>query len=172
MKRLDLIFSERELDAILEALEAAHFAPNHKHTWPWRFTVVGPQCKAQIDQVALAMKSGNGPLQGQALNLFQEKRVNPSLIVVSQMRTQDVFQSKEDYAATACAIQNLSLVLHHHGIGSKWSSGSLIRSPKVYEILEINSQEQEIVSFLWYGYAAFTPKIHRPPLESVITQLS
>jgi nitroreductase len=159
-------------EIVLEALEAAHFAPNHKHTWPWRFTVVGPQCKVEIDQTALAIKSSNGPLQGQALNLFQEKRVNPSLIVVSQMRTQDVFQSKEDYAAIACAIQNLSLVLHDHGVGSKWSSGSLIRSPKVYKILGINAQEQEIVAFLWYGYASYTPKINRPSLESVMTQLS
>ena len=65
-------------EIVLEALEAAHFAPNHKHTWPWRFTVVGPQCKAQIDQAALAMKSGNGPLKGQALNLFQEKEFRNS----------------------------------------------------------------------------------------------
>ena len=43
-------------EIVMEALEAAHFAPNHKHTWPWRFTIVGAETKAKIDQVALAMK--------------------------------------------------------------------------------------------------------------------
>ena len=158
-------------EILFEALEAAHFAPNHKHTWPWRFTLVGPQTKAQLDEMTLSMKSTNGPLTGQALTLFNEKRIHPSLVVVSQVRHQDVFQSKEDYAAVACAIQNFSLVLHQHGVGCKWSSGSLIRSPKAYELLSIDSVEQEIVAFLWYGYAAHTPKVSRPNLEEMLHHL-
>ena len=150
-----------------EAIEAAHFAPNHKHTWPWRFTKIGPHTKEKIDTAALAMKATNGPLEGQALTLFKEKRIYPGLVVVSQIRNNDPFQSKEDYAAVACAIQNFTLALHQHQIGSKWSTGTLIRSPRAYELLGINPQAEEIVGFLWYGYPSHTPKVNRPDLSEV-----
>ena len=60
------------------ALEAAHQAPNHKGTWPWRFNVVGPETKAALDSAALKMKEANGPLEGAPLEAFKQKRVNPS----------------------------------------------------------------------------------------------
>ena len=43
------IYEPSELDeTLLDAfLEAGHFAPNHKLTWPWRFTVVGPVSQDQ-----------------------------------------------------------------------------------------------------------------------------
>lgn len=157
---------------ISNAIEMAHYAPNHKHTWPWRFTVVGPETKTKIDQAALAMKEVNGPLQGGSLTLFNEKRVHPSLVVVSQCRSSDPHQSREDYAAVACAVQNFCLYLHSQGVGTKWSTGSLIRHPKAYEIMEINPQAEEIVGFLWCGYASQTPEVKRPSLDDVVRKLA
>lgn len=157
---------------ILSAIEMAHYAPNHKHTWPWRFTVVGPETKAQIDQAARAMKEVNGPLEGASLKLFNEKRIHPSLVVVSQYRSDDAHQSREDYAAVSCAIQNFCLSLHAQGVGTKWSTGSMIRHPKAYQIMEINPQVEEIVGFLWCGYAAQVPEVQRPDVQEFTRQLS
>ena len=131
-----------------------------------------PPTKEQIDRAALAMKEVNGPLQGGSLNLFKEKRIHPSLVVVSQCRSKDAHQSREDYAAVACAIQNFCLYLHSHGVGTKWSTGSLIRHPKAYEIMEINPQAEEIVGFLWCGYASKTPSVRRPDVNDVVRTLA
>jgi hypothetical protein len=30
----------------------------------------------------------------------------------------------EDYAAVCCAVHNMTLSLHAHGVGSKWSTGT------------------------------------------------
>ena len=34
-----------------------HFAPNHKLTWPWRFTVVGREGRVKIADRAVELKS-------------------------------------------------------------------------------------------------------------------
>ena len=160
-------YLEREVPSkIVElALEAAHYAPNHKGTWPWRFNVIGPETKAAIDDAALQMKESNGPLEGAPLEAFKMKRTNPHLIVVSQRRSTDPIEAKEDYAAVACAIQNMCLTFAAHGVGSKWSTGSLTRSPRAYQFIGVDDRIEEIVGFIWYGYAADVPSPERPELS-------
>ncbi len=150
-----------------EAISAAHFAPNHKLTWPWRFNCIGPETKSQINALALKMKATNGPLDDDQLDLFNKKRVNPQLIVVSQVRSENSVQSKEDYAAVSCAIQNLSLTFAAYGVGSKWSTGSMTKHPIAYELAGVDAECEEIVGFIWYGYAAKTPQPRRPDLDQV-----
>ncbi len=174
---VDLITSRRTIhmykdqaiaqEVIEEAVFAAHQAPNHKLTWPWRFTLIGPETKAQINELAMKMKATNGPLEGAQLELFNQKRVYPQLMVVSQTVSADPRQSKEDYAAVSCAIQNFSLALAAHGIGSKWSTGSMTRHQLAYELSEIDQSTEEIVGFIWFGYPAKVPSPKRPDLSEV-----
>ena len=53
------LYEEIEIDDSLldRLLEAGHFAPNHKLTWPWRFTVVGHEGRAKIADRAVELKS-------------------------------------------------------------------------------------------------------------------
>jgi len=155
-------------EAVWAALEAAHHAPNHLRTWPWRFYVVGPETKATLDGPALKQKEVNGPLADAELEQLREKRLNPRLIVASQVRRDDPERAKEDYAAVSCAIQNLCLTLAAHGVGSKWSTGSLTRAPQLYELLDIDPRAEEVVGFVWYGYAAHAPAVERPELDMVV----
>ena len=150
-----------------EAVLAAHQAPNHKHTWPWRFNLIGPETKAQINALALKMKSTNGPLDESALELFHQKRTYPQLMVVSQIRSTDPLQSREDYASVACAIHNFTLALAARGVGTKWSTGSMTRHPMAYELAQVDAQAEEIVGFVWFGFAARTPHPRRPDLNQV-----
>ena len=163
------LYESREVaeEIINEAVNAAHHAPNHKLTWPWRFTRIGEQTKARINELALKMKATNGPLDDAQLDLFNKKRTNPQLIVVSQVRSSDASQSKEDYAAVSCAVQNLCLAFAAHGVGSKWSTGSMIRHPIAYELAQIDADSEEIVGFIWFGYAARIPSPRRPEVSEV-----
>ena len=164
--------NEVDQNIVNRALESAHFAPNHRKTWPWVFRVIGAQSKERLIESEFKRKTANGELSEVERLAFQEKRLNPSLIVVTQKRCEDPRQAKEDYAAVACAIQNLSLSLHAEGVGSKWSTGSLTRTPHSYESLNIDSTKEEIVGFIWYGYAAKVPVVVRPALEEVVLRLS
>ena len=149
-------------------IEAAHQAPNHKLTWPWQFTVVGPETRQELLPVAYELKNADS----EHIQLkIRNKLLNPGgLIVVTQKRCDDPFRSKEDYAATCCAIQNLMLAAYGENLGTKWSTGALTQPPKVCEILGIDLDTDEVVGFIWVGTPATTPDIPRPSLEDHIVE--
>jgi nitroreductase len=113
------------------------------------------------------MKKSSEPLTGDALEQFRQKRVYPQLMVVSQVRSDDQVRAREDYAAVACAIQNFTLALCARGVGSKWSTGRMTQHDLAYEVAQVDAEVEEIVGFLWYGFAARTPQVRRPDLSLV-----
>ena len=87
------------------------------------------------------------------------------------MRSENAMQSREDYAAVSCAIHNFTLALAARGVGSKWSTGSMTRHPIAYELAGINAETEEIVGFIWYGFAAKTPSPRRPEVAEIYRQV-
>ncbi|MFN3198765.1 MAG: nitroreductase [Bradymonadia bacterium] len=160
-------------DVLSQAIQAANAAPNHKHTWPWRFTVVGPEARKHIAEVALekaAQKSG-GTLAEPRRTLIEEKVVNPgALVVVTQVLSPDPHRAQEDYASVACAIQNFTLVAHAAGYGTKWSTGSLTRLPEVIEAVGIDLETEGVVGFIWMGVPKYGAEVNRPPVEAITRQ--
>jgi len=165
-------------DACLtDLLEAAHHAPCHKVTWPWRFNIIGPQTRAKIAQRAVeikseAIKSQHSPLSEAATLKIKAKILDPgALIIVSQIKDEDPFRTKEDYAATACAIQNLMLAAHEKELGAKWSTGAITTDATTYSLTKIDPESEEIVGFIWVGQAHTVPIIKRPPVAEVTRKL-
>ena len=160
-------------DDIIERLvEAGHYAPNHKLTWPWRFTLVGENGRAAIAARSVEIKSEGRELTDTQIAKIRSKILDPgALIVVSQIRCENEFQSKEDYAAVSCAIQNISLAAHAEGLGTKWSTGGITRDSKTYEVCGIESGDEEIVGFLWLGKPKIVPSIKRPDFERVLRRV-
>lgn len=155
------------------ALAAAHLAPCHRFTWPWHFVRVGAQSRAQLFEIALRLKSGGAEVSDALREKVIRKVRNPAhLIVVTQRPNEDPAVHREDYAAIACAIQNLSLSVHADGFASKWSTGGLTRDPETYSTLGLNAEEEEIVGFVWVGVPenADRPTPRRSPLERHIRQ--
>lgn len=150
-------------DALMRALKAALAAPNHRMTEPWRFVRVGPRTRVQLADLAVFAKAQKGPLtEAAAARVRARVMTPPELVVVIQMRSDDPTISREDYAAVACAIQNLSLSLWASGIGAKWSTGSVTSLRQTYELLGVDPLTAEICGFVWIGRPAFeTPKARR-----------
>ena len=141
--------------AIERALSAAQWAPCHRLTFPWRFTIVGPQTRAKVTELGILLKGKRRELDDDLRARLHANFANPgALLVVSQVLVDDAFQRREDYAATACAIQNLTLSLHADGYHSKWSTGGLTTHVDTYAMMGIDPALQEIVGFLWAGEPA------------------
>ncbi len=159
-------------EVLREALECAARAPNHKLTNPWRFTRVGPETRAKIVELAVELKKRKKPLSDRQEARVREKVASsPELLVVRQVLDEDPFRRREDYAACACAIQNLSLALWSHGVSSKWSSGSVTRASETYELLGVDPDREEIIGFVWIGYAEEQPETPRLPVEEVLDEV-
>ena len=156
--------------ALERALQAATRAPNHKLTNPWRFTLMGPETRERITEIGVAekRKKRGGLSEAAELSIRTKFSRPPELIAVSQVIDADPHRRREDYAAVSCAIQNIQLSLWSEGIGSKWSSGGVTNAPETYETLGIDPALEEIVGFVWVGFADVVPD---PPRTS-ITQLT
>jgi nitroreductase len=144
-------------DGSLErALDAAVAAPNHRMTEPWRFRRVGPETRAELLAIYLDLKTAkSGELTAaQQAKLRAKFMTAAELLVVSRVRHDDHSISREDYAAVACAVQNLTLALHADGVGTKWTTGAVTRDARTYDALGVDFDRERIEGFVWAGIAA------------------
>ena len=167
------IFSKKRVpkEVIERSIVAANQAPCHRRTFPWRFTSLGIQKRELLYQLQLSLKFADKPIDEFNLKKIKDKLLNPShLLVATQVCTDNQVQKLEDYAACACAIQNLSLSLVADGVGYKWSTGKITTDPKTYQISEIDQSEEEIIGFIWIGYGTEPPLIPRPELNTIFRE--
>jgi len=157
---------------IRDSIEAANQAPCHRFTFPWRFYSVSLKTRMQILDLAIEIKSYKKQVDENVENIIREKFLNPShLLITSQILNKDLTIQKEDYAACSCAIQNLCISLASDGVFTKWSTGAITKNPKTYEIIDINSQVEEIIGFIWIGYGKSLPKITRPLFDQIYKEI-
>ena len=165
---------------ILErVLTAGLWAQNHRLTQPWRFTFVGPMTRTQLADAFAQMQAtaSAGPnedalLRDQILAKARNKILSKPCVVAVSQRLGVPSQNREDYAAIACAIQNIQLVAWAEGVGMQWSSGKIIEMPLTYKLLEIDPTEEELVGLLFFGYPSNVPAAQpRKPLAEVSRRL-
>ena len=164
------IFSKKIVpkEIIERSIGAANQAPCHRRTFPWRFTSLGMNKRELLFQLQLSLKFTDKSIDEIKYKNIKDKILNPShLVVATQVRANNAVQKLEDYAACACAIQNLSLSLVGDGVGCKWSTGKITTDPNTYQIAEIDSSEEEIIGFIWIGYGTEPPSITRPLLNTI-----
>ena len=169
------IFSKRRVPKYIveRSILAANHAPCHRRTFPWRFTSLGIKKRELLYQLQLSLKFGDNPIDDLNSSKIKQKILNPShLIVATQLCTNNNVQKLEDYAACACAIQNLSLSLAADGVGYKWSTGKITTDPNTYQIAEIDQNEEEIIGFIWIGYGTEPPLITRPLLSDIYREMA
>jgi nitroreductase len=155
----------REL--VLDALDAARWAPNHHRTEPWRFILLGPQSIARVVELNTELvRAKNGEAAA------EKKRARwiatPGWLVVTCRRSEDAATEREDYAACCCAIQNIALTLWAGGIGTKWSTGKVTRDARFMSAIGADAALEFCVGLLWYGYAREVPAQARRPLAEVL----
>ena len=158
-------------EIIERSIDAANQAPCHRMTFPWRFTSIGKNKREIILELQLKIKFGDKQISQHNIEKTRAKMLNPShLLIASQITTNNQVQAREDYAACACAIQNLSLSLVADGVGSKWSTGKIATDMRTYEIAEISPSEEAIIGFIWVGYGDIPTPIKRPSICSTFRE--
>ena len=168
------IFSKKSVPSkvIEKSIFAANQAPCHRRTFPWRFTSIGIKKRELLYQLQLTLKFGDKQVDKCSLKKIRDKMLNPShLLIATQLCSDDRVQKLEDYAACACAIQNLSLSLVADDVGCKWSTGKITKDPNTYKIAEINAFKEEIIGFIWIGYGNEPPVFKRPSISTIYRKM-
>ncbi len=115
-------------ETVMEFLENANWAPNHKKTEPWRFHVITGDALSRLK--AYAQEHYKQTKQGDAFNQMKFERLGQKfdtsshvIAICMQRDPQERVPEWEEVAALSCAVQNLWLSVSAAGYGGYWSSG-------------------------------------------------
>jgi len=159
-------FADRPVErAVTERLLfAASQAPNHRLTRPWRFFVLdgtGP-AREQLRQISedVAFRGMPEPRDEQARERArarsEEVATVPVLILAYSTLGRDEHETRENYAAVACAMQNIQLAAIEEGLVSGWSTGGFARDAALRAAVGAEP-DWELVGALYLGYPGETP---------------
>jgi nitroreductase len=124
-------------DVVRELLELAVMAPNHHETEPWRFWVVGAETIRNLSK-----ETGD-------VKLLR----SPKAIVVGVKRNDDPVEAEEDYAAVACAVQNVLLAARARGLANFWRTPGVMDKRPFRKALGVAANVR-IVGVVHLGFPA------------------
>lgn len=139
-------------ETLLEVLECARWAPNHKKTEPWRFKVIlGEQKKALGTFLSAKYQEvTEQPKQIKVRKLLENPQKAGAVIAICMQRDpKESLPLWEEQAAVAMAVQNMWLRSTELGIGAYWSSPGLIRY--MDEFFDL-AEGESCMGFFYMGY--------------------
>src|SRR4051794_20632226 len=149
----------REL--IEEILEAATWAPNHRLTEPWRFTVLtGPAREALGEamarsKVARLVETGE-PWEADFARTKAKAMRAPVIVALAvEPQVGPKVVEMEEITAGASAVQNMLLAAHAFGLGAIWRTGDACYSSEVKQFLGLE-ESAHILGFVYLGYPTAT----------------
>lgn len=144
---------------------AAHWAPNHKRTWPLRIAVVSGDARARLGEtIADVMQSQNeDPTK---VSKTRTKYLRAPVVIVVGARDGDSGQrSRENRYAVAAGIQNILLSAESRGLAMLWGSPATGANDAIADFCGFE-HHTEILGLLYLGYASQQANpVERPPLN-------
>ena len=143
---------------IEELLDAAHWAPNHQLTHPWRFNVFSGEgreklVEARQNAVRMAAEKKGEQASEQDLDFARAKCFSaPVLIIVSQVQSDNPITAQEDYAACWTAIENLLVAATARGLASYPSTGAWVDQNTLGPVIGLPENEKP-VACIFLGYS-------------------
>lgn len=151
---------------VLELVDLALCAPNHRLTAPWRFTVLRGTARERLGMRWAELVAGD-PLptdveRDSYLAKEARKPTRAPVILVTSTRTDDdPVVASEDFAATAAATQNILLAAHARGLGAVWRTGPMAYRGEMKAFLGLAASDR-IVAFVYLGAPAMDAPRPRP----------
>lgn len=165
-------YTEREIpvELIRQILESANYAPTHKLTEPWRFTVFRNEGKMKLGAELARLYKATMPedkfLQKKYDSILEKAKQANCIITLNAALHTDKIPEWEELAALACAVQNMALTAEALNIGAYWSSPGMITDLKGF--LNLNDQEK-CFGLFYMGYHNEVPRAaKRTPIEDKV----
>jgi nitroreductase len=158
-------------DQIIALLEAANWAPSHKHSEPWRFVVfsgLGLENLASFQANLYKNNNQSNFKEEKHQKLLTKPLLSSHIIAVIAKKT-DVVPHQEDICATSCAVQNLWLTASAMGLGCYWSTGGSTYDEAAKPFFGME-QGDTLLGFINLGMMEKSwPSSKRGPLENKVT---
>lgn len=143
-------------EVIENMLENANWAPTHKFTEPWRFTVFSGNGIKELAEFQSTMYRARAEAQGTFdESKYQKLRTKPMLasyiIAIGMKRDGEKrIPEMEEIAAVSCAVQNMYLTATAYGVGCYWSTGGVTFWEEAKPFFDLG-KEDRLMGFLFVG---------------------
>ena len=145
------------VEEIIELLNVAKWAPNHKLTEPWRFQLYTGKGK---DVFVQSYVDSQPKVDGEVSEMVKRKasyfKDIPLHLVVIMPEDPRQRRWDEDYGAISTMIQNFQLAAWERGIGMIWRTNDWVYDPVFREGIGVLPGEK-IVATLMIGYPKHIP---------------
>jgi nitroreductase len=143
-----------ELVALL--IELATWAPNHKRTWPWRFTVLRGDARWRFGEALAAVASSDGRTSPEKVAKLRTKYArSPVVVLVWVALDPDPHRAREDRDAVAAATQNLLLSATSFGLANYWASLPESLSDAARRFAKVDA-DHDLVALVYLGWPTGT----------------
>lgn len=149
--------AKREVDKalILNLLENANWAPNHKNTESWRFIVFQGENKQHLANAAFSFLEDKYR-KGEEINMQKASKFRDNLLhvpvaiaIVLQRDAAQRIPEWEEIAAVSMAVQNMWLTATELGLGAFWATPPFL--PLIQPLLELEPG-QKLLGFFFAGH--------------------
>lgn len=163
-----LVDGSRPVDPALvqRVIESAVWAPNHKRTWPWRFTVVTGEARARMgdDFAEVGARLAMDPVK--VAKQRTKYLRSPVVVLVWVTGDRSEVRRREDRDATAAAVQNLLLAATANGLASYWATISDDFHPAARTLAGVDDGH-DFVALIYLGHPAGTAAVPPRPVPEV-----
>ena len=166
-------------ETLNRVFDAAIWAPNHRLTEPTRFFVLekGSSARESVAELAaeVAFQKVVNPNPDQKQRSADASRSRvldaPAAIYVYSIPGDNDEVTRENYATSCCAVQNMALAAVAEGLTLDWSTGGVTQHERLSETLGADP-DWTMVGALFIGKAKVVPNSRRTPSSEVVSWLS
>jgi nitroreductase len=158
-----------------ELIELATWAPNHKLTEPWRFTVLRGAARERLGALWAELVGRESEFVGEQREELMRRTAfkplrAPVIVAVSVRTDEHPVRAAEDFAAASAAVQNMLLAAHANGLGAIWRTGDVAYRDEVKTFLGLDPSDR-IVAFVYLGRPGMSAPPSRPRDVDSVTRV-
>lgn len=159
---------------INQILENANWAPTHRITEPWRFTVFTGEglhklAEFQSNLYKKIASAGDAFDENKFEKLQNKPLLSSHIISIGMKRdVKECVPEIEEIASVACAVQNMYLTATAYGVGCYWGSGGVTYYEEAKPFFGLNKSDK-LLGFLYLGIPKSKwPEGKRNPVEDKV----
>lgn len=151
-------YTDREItrEEITAILEAGRWAPSGKNNQPFRFLVV------RSDDARIPALS--------ECTVYSHIVKNAPVMIGVFLDKNSLYHELKDHQSAGSCIQNIMLAAHSLGLGSVWLGQMMNNAEQVLNVLELDSERYEFITFVTIGEPAKEGESSRKPLEEIMLE--
>ena len=152
-KYTDRTVTSEEITAMLEA---GRWAPSGKNNQPFRFLVVRAD-DARIDALA-------------DCTIYSHIVKNAPVMIGVFLDKNSLYHELKDHQSAGGCIKNIMLAAHSLGLGSVWLGQMMNNAEQVLDVLSLDKDNYEFITFIAIGEPAQEGSSTRKPLEDIMLE--